>query len=375
MIALAFVLLALAALPTIMTFVNLAALHVPAPAPAGTRVAILIPARDEEAGIAACLECALASTGVALEVVVLDDHSTDATAAIVTRLAGANPRLRLAAAPPLPPGWSGKQHACHVLGQLTDAPHLVFLDADVRLAPDAVARLAGALAEVDLVSGVPRQRMESLAELLIIPMINTLLLGYLPIPLSRRDPRPGLAAACGQLIAVRREAYALAGGHAGICTSLHDGLKLPRLFRAAGLRTDLIAGASLASCRMYAGWRAVVRGTTKNATEGMAQPFALPMWTLLLLGGNVLPCVLLVVSVLEGRRAAAIVAALACLGPLAARLAQAIACREPLASVPLNPRLDRLASCAAMAGARSQMGGPTGDVAGALLPRERLRSW
>lgn len=135
MIILAAILLALAALPTVMTMVNLAALRVPAPAPAGTRVAILIPARDEEAGIAACVESALASTGVALEVIVLDDHSSDATAAIVARLAEADPRLKLAAAPPLPAGWSGKQHACHVLAGLTDAQHLVFLDADVRLAP------------------------------------------------------------------------------------------------------------------------------------------------------------------------------------------------------------------------------------------------
>ena len=336
MITLAVILLVLAALPTVMTIVNLAALRVPTPGPAGARVAILIPARNEEAGIAACVESALDSTGVALEVIVLDDHSTDATAAIVKRLA-ADPRLRLAAAPPLPPGWSGKQHACHVLGQLADAPNLVFLDADVRLAPDAAARLVGALADVDLVSGVPRQRMESFAELLIIPMINTLLLGYLPIPLSRRDPRPALAAACGQMIAVRAEAYAEAGGHAGIRTSLHDGLTLPRLFRSAGLGTDLVAGSGLATCRMYAGWRAVARGTTKNATEGLAQPVALPVWTILLLGGHVFPWALLIGALASGEPVAAVIAAMACAGPMAARLAQAIRCREPLRSVPLNP--------------------------------------
>lgn len=337
MIILAAILLVLAAVPTIMTIVNVAVLRVPAPAPAGTRVAILIPARDEEAGIAACIESALASTGVALEVIVLDDHSSDATAAIVARLADADPRLRLVQAPPLPAGWSGKQHACHVLGGLTDAPNLVFLDADVRLAPDAAARLAGALTGADLVSGVPRQRMDTLAERLIIPMINALLLGYLPIPLARHDSRPALAAACGQMIAVRAEAYGVAGGHAGIRASLHDGLALPRLFRVAGLSTDLVAGSSLAVCRMYAGWDAVMRGTTKNATEGLAQPIALPVWTVLLLGGHVLPWILLVVALAGGASTAATLAALACAGPMAARLVQALACREPLRSVPLNP--------------------------------------
>ncbi len=338
MIWLASILLGLAAIPTLMTIINVSVLRRPKAAAHGTpRVAILIPARDEEAGIAACVGSALASSGVALEVVVLDDNSADATAAIVQRMADSDPRLRLAAAPPLPVGWSGKQHACHRLAQLTDAPILVFLDADVRLAPDAAARLAGALSRTDLVSGVPRQEMGSIAEFLIIPMINMLLLGYLPIPLARRDPRPALAAACGQMIAVRADAYRQAGGHAGIRRSLHDGLTLPRLFRSAGLRTDLVAGASLATCRMYAGWRAVLRGTTKNATEGLAQPIALPVWSVLLLGGHVLPWIVLVAAIARGDHATTIVAALACAGPLVARFVQAVRCREPLVSVPLNP--------------------------------------
>ncbi|WP_174301142.1 glycosyltransferase family 2 protein, partial [Caulobacter sp. S45] len=302
MLILAGVLLAMAGLPTAMTVLNLLALRKPAPAPAGTRVAVLIPARDEAAGIAACVEAALASTAVGLEVVVLDDHSADATAAIVAHLARADPRLRLVAAPPLPAGWSGKQHACHVLSRLTDAPLLLFLDADVRLQPDAAARLVGALARSDLVSGVPRQEMVSLPELLVIPMINALLLGYLPIPLARRFPKPALAAGCGQMIAVRADAYARSGGHAAIRTSLHDGLTLPRLFRAAGLRTDLVAGAGLATCRMYTGWRAVVRGATKNAAEGLAKPGALPVWTVLLLGGHVAPWLLLAAALAGGRR-------------------------------------------------------------------------
>ncbi len=337
MLTLAAILVVLAAVPTVMTIVNVRALSVPAPAPVGARVAILIPARDEEAGIEACVRSALASCGVALEVVVLDDQSTDATAAIVMRLAKTDSRLRLAAAPPLPPGWSGKQHACHVLASLTEAPNLLFIDADVRLAPEAAGRLAGALGAVDLVSGVPQQRMGSLAELLIIPMINMLLLGYLPIPLSRRDLRPALAAACGQLIAVRATAYAHAGGHAGIRTSWHDGLMLPRLFRAEGFRTDLVAASDLASCRMYADWRTVVRGTLKNATEGLAKPIGLPIWTAVLLGGHVFPWAMLIAAVIVGEPVTIGLAALACVGPLAARSMQAVQCREPLITVPLNP--------------------------------------
>lgn len=336
MIALAIVVLALATLPTVITFVNLMVMRIPSAA-AGASVAILIPARNEEGGIAACVECALASEGVELEVIVLDDHSSDATAKVVVQLAAVDARVKLATAPPLPVGWSGKVHACHVLSRLTEAPNLIYVDADVRLAPDAAARLAGALEAADLVSGVPKQLMKTMPELMIIPMINMLLLGYLPIPLSRRDPRAALAAACGQLIAVRAEAYRNAGGHAGIRSSLHDGLALPRLFRRAGLKTDLVAASDLASCRMYTGWQAVIEGTTKNATEGMARPIALPVWSALLLGGHVLPWGVLAAALALEDRAAAGLAIAACAGPLTARLAQAIRCREPLRSVPLHP--------------------------------------
>ena len=337
MIALLVVALALSLLPTIMTLINLVALREPRAALHPAAVSVLIPARNEEAGIAACVESALASRDADLEVIVLDDHSTDATAAIVRRIAERDSRVRLVAAPPLPTGWSGKQHACHVLSGLATHPVFVFVDADVRLAPGAGSHLAGSLEHVDLVSCVPRQIMGSVAELLLIPMINALLLGYLPIPLMRSDGRPALGAGCGQLIAVRADAYRRAGGHAAIRQSLHDGLMLPRQFRRAGLRTDLVAGSSLAECRMYVGWHATLAGSLKNATEGMAKPFALPIWSVLLLGGHVLPWLVLVAALTDRASLVAALAAVACAGPIAARLLQALRCREPLRSVPLHP--------------------------------------
>jgi hypothetical protein len=216
---------------------------------------------------------------------------------------------------------------------------MLFIDADVRLAPEGAARLAAVLAAngADLVSGVPRQRMESLAEHLLIPMINALVLGYLPIPMMRLFGKEGLGAGCGQLMMVRRAAYAAAGGHAAIRTTLHDGLKLPRLFRRAGFRTDLVDGTDLAVCRMYGSVRDLVRGLLKNATEGMAKPIALPVWTALLFGGHVLPWLLLPVALAAGSPKDLALIVLACALPLAARLLQALRCKEPLAAVPLHP--------------------------------------
>ena len=103
--------------------------------------------------------------------------------------AASDARVRLEAAPPLPAGWCGKQHACHVLAQLAKNPLLVFMDADVRLAPDALARMAGFMEEnpVALASGVPRQETGTFSERLLIPLIHFILLGFLPMRADAAD--------------------------------------------------------------------------------------------------------------------------------------------------------------------------------------------
>jgi hypothetical protein len=303
----------------------------------------LIPARDEEAAIGPCIDAALASIGADIEVIVLDDGSQDKTFAIVEARAAADSRLRVVAAPKPPPGWSGKSHACHVLSTLTDRPFLLFVDADVRLAPEAAARLVPS-ADVDLISGVPRQIIGGLIETAVVPMINSIIYGYLPVSFMRQMPSNiALAAACGQMLMVRASAYRACGGHAAIAHKLHDALQLARLFRSKGYRTDLIDGTQLATCRMYETPRAVWRGFIKNATEGMARPVALPVWTVLLAGGHLLPAVL--AAVILGRAVASrvmppsldmlILAALVLL--IFARSLQAIKCSEPARAILIHP--------------------------------------
>ncbi len=266
------------------------------------RVSVLIPARNEEASIAAAVESVLACRDVQLELIVLDDASLDRTAAIVEALARSDARLQLHSARVLPPGWNGKQHACHILAGLAQSDWLCFLDADVRLAPDALAQLvASAEAQrVDLLSGFPMEETGTWLERLLIPLIHFVLLCYLPLPGLRIFRRTrAFAAGCGQVMLTRREAYHAVGGHSAIRTTMHDGILLPRLLRQRGFPTGLVDLTGLARCRMYSDARQVWSGLGKNATEGMAAPTRIVPFTVMLLFGQVMPAFWLFASLLH----------------------------------------------------------------------------
>ncbi|RYD61267.1 MAG: glycosyltransferase, partial [Verrucomicrobiaceae bacterium] len=275
-----------AAVPALLFLKNLK-LYSPAPGSVGESrpsVSVLIPARDEEANIRQALEAVLASRNVNFEIVVLDDHSSDSTARIVEEMAAHEPRIRLEHAPALPPGWCGKQHACWILAQHAAHPILVFVDADVRLTPDALVRFARFIetSGADLVSGVPLQITETWLEKLLIPLIHFVLLGFLPLDRMRKDPGPAFGAGCGQLFVARRDAYFRVEGHSAIRESMHDGIALPRVFRRGGLRTDLFDASDTATCRMYHSAGEVWRGLGKNATEGLASSRLIGPMTVLL---------------------------------------------------------------------------------------------
>lgn len=257
-------------------------------------VSILIPARNEARSIAAAIDAALRTRGVEFEIVVLDDHSEDETAAIVQAIAAREPRVRLEQAPELPAGWCGKQHACFVLSKLARHPVFCFIDADVRLEPECAALMTGFLQSSgsDLVSGFPRQETATFLEQLLIPLIHFLLLGFLPLARMRQSKQPSLGAGCGQLFVINREAYEKTGGHEMVKVSLHDGLTLPRAYRQQGHATDLCDATYLASCRMYRSAGEVWFGLAKNAREGLAAPRLIVPATLMLLLGQVLPLLL-----------------------------------------------------------------------------------
>ncbi|VTS05019.1 glycosyltransferase [Tuwongella immobilis] len=304
MMTLSWIIFGAAALPAIMYLLNFLFYRRPRdlpqmPTPA---ISVLIPARNEERSIGPALEAALASTGVDLEVIVLDDHSEDGTAAIVERFAERDSRVKLRHSPPLPAGWCGKQHACFQLSQHASKPLLVFVDADVRLAPDGLRRLAAFQhrTQAGLVSGIPRQETGSLLERLVLPLIHFLLLGFLPMIGMKISRMAGFGAGCGQLFLTTREAYDTVGGHVAVRMSLHDGITLPRAYRKAGIMTDICDATPLATCRMYRNAKELWFGLAKNAREGLAAPKQIGFWTVLLTIGQIVPWLLLPIAALLG---------------------------------------------------------------------------
>lgn len=302
-------------------------------------VSVLIPARNEENSIADAIESVLGSRGVTLELIVLDDGSSDRTAEVVRAAAARDPRLRLESAPPLPAGWNGKQHACFTLASLAKYPVLCFLDADVRIAGNTLERMLTELHpdSTGMVTGFPRQQTETFLEWLLLPLIHFVLLGFLPLMGERWTRKPGFAAGCGQFMMVRRAAYFATGGHSAVRTTMHDGLLLPRLFRQHGIQTQVYDLSNAAICRMYRSAGEVWHGLCKNATEGMAAPSRIPVFTLLLFCGQVVPLPLALIALLAGDS----VALYRCLIALAMgymiRIASAVRFHQSWPSVLLHP--------------------------------------
>ncbi|SFF17535.1 glycosyltransferase family 2 protein [Blastococcus tunisiensis] len=238
------------------------------PPPVRRPVTVVVPARDEEDQIGGCLTALLDQRGVPdLRVVVVDDGSTDGTAAVVGSVP--DPRVRLVRAAPPPPGWLGKPHAC-ATGAAASADGgdgvLVFVDADVRLFPDAVAGAVAVLERhgLDLVSPWPRPLAHGPAERLVQPLAPWLWLTTLPLRLAERSGRPSLAAANGQFLVLGRRGYERAGGHAAVRGEVLEDIALLRAVKRSGGRGVPIDGSRLAACRMYDGWPALRDGYAKS---------------------------------------------------------------------------------------------------------------
>lgn len=258
------------------------------PAPVDEPVAVLLPLRDEAARVTPCLRALLAQRGVpGLRVVVLDDGSTDGTAEVVRAVTGDDPRVTLLSGTAPPPGWLGKPYACWQLASRADpaATTLVFVDADVVLAPDAVAAAVTELraARLTLLSPYPRILVATAADRLVQPLLQWLWLTFLPLRAMERSPRPSLAAAGGQFLVLDRAGYERAGGHVAVADKVLEDIELARAVKRAGGRIALADGSRLATCRMYEDWPQLRDGYTKSLWASFGHPVSAAVVVALLL--------------------------------------------------------------------------------------------
>jgi hypothetical protein len=188
----------------------------------------------------------------------------------------------------LPAGWNGKQYACWQLAQATEAPTMLFLDADVRVQPWAIARSVTALRKkkVALLSGFPRPEATSALGTMFLALRQYLLLSFLPFARMQKTTKPAYAAGSGQFMLVDREAYLASGGHAAIRQTRLDGVMLPRLFREHGLHTSLVDLNTLAEAKMF---RSRNVGLVKSVVDGMGAEEYIVTFSAVLLLGQILP--------------------------------------------------------------------------------------
>jgi glycosyltransferase involved in cell wall biosynthesis len=227
-------------------------------------VSAIIPARNEEASIARCVESVVAQPDVD-EVVLVNDQSTDRTGEILAELAARIPKLRVLETGQLPSGWTGKNYALSIGAAAAKGDWLLFTDADTFHLPGSTAHALRDAQEHDaaLVSYSPEQEMETFWERALIPRVYWMLSWRYPFA-KVNDPALPDAAANGQFLLIRRDAYSAIGGHAAVAGQVLEDVTLARRAKTAGYKLYFASGRGIVQTRMYRSFDAMWAGWTKN---------------------------------------------------------------------------------------------------------------
>jgi len=231
------------------------------PASSGPLVSVIVPARNEEVSLGACLESLVAQTGVDREIIVVDDGSTDRT----REIAQSFPEVRVISAPPLPAGWTGKNNAMAAGAREARGEWLLFTDADTVHQSGSLARsVAEAQANAAaLLSYSPEQEVHGFWEKAVMPVIFAELAATYQ-PSQVRDPSSTAAAANGQYLLISRTAYEAVGGHAAIASELLEDVALAKAVKSSARKIFFRYGADAVRTRMYRSFAQLREGWTKN---------------------------------------------------------------------------------------------------------------
>jgi len=249
----------------------------PDPATAQPTISVIIPARDEEASLGACLESLVAQTGVSFEIIVVDDGSTDRTREIAQSFSG----VRVVDSGPLPRGWTGKNNAMARGAKQAHGEWLLFTDADTVHSVTSLARglTEAEIRQVRLLSYSPEQEVHGFWQEAVMPVIFAeLATTYRPSEVS--DPNSPAAAANGQYLLISREAYDSVGGHTAVAGSLLEDVALARAVKSSGRKIFFRYG-DVVRTRMYRDFAQLREGWTKNLALLFPSPRRLALLRLL----------------------------------------------------------------------------------------------
>lgn len=244
--------------------------HVTAPA-SGTRISVIVPARNEAKNIRRCVEAILAQDYPNFEVFALDDRSTDATPAILTELSARDARLVILQGGDLPEGWAGKPYALFQATAAARGEWLLLLDADTFLHPNALSASLAATQKTgaDLYTVMTEQILGSFWEKTVMPLVFTAIsAGFSPQKVN--DPARRDAIANGQYIFIRRSVYDAIGGHAAVKNQIVEDKALSEKVKWSGHRLIMADGRGIAQTRMYTDLASMWEGWTKNIYLGLA---------------------------------------------------------------------------------------------------------
>ena len=253
-------------------------------------VSVLIPARNEEMNIEKCIKGILVQDYQDKEIIVLDDNSTDSTYNLVSSFSTSD--VKVLKGKQLLTDWLGKNWACHQLAQEAKGEYLLFVDADVELTPEVISSAVYELekSKAALLSIFPTQIIKSFGEHLIVPLMNWLLLTFLPLRFVYSCSSKAFVAANGQFMLWRKDDYFKIGGHETVKNKVVEDMELARLAKQNKLKVKTMLGGKLVFCRMYESFNQAYNGFTKNFFAGFLLPsFSFLAIILFLLIAFVLP--------------------------------------------------------------------------------------
>lgn len=243
-------------------------------------ISILIPMRNEENNIPKLLDSLKSQNYQNFEIIILDDNSSDNSFDIASNYINKFDNLQVLKGKELPQGWLGKNWACHQLSLQAKGKYLIFIDADVILNSTAINTLLSYIYKYNLksLSVFPTQIMNSFGEKLVLPLMNWVLLSFLPLVLVRLLHFKSLVAANGQLFVFHRDTYFKIGGHEMVKNQPVEDMELARLIKSNGLKIGTFLGGKLVSCNMYDDFVSSILGFSKNFYKGFNTH-----WTIFLL--------------------------------------------------------------------------------------------